>query len=389
MKLCHHLHKILPILILSICFAAVISIPLQAAENNYLMYVGTYTGHGSQGIYAYRFNSSTGKFTELGLAAPSDQPSFLAVDPSGKFLYAINEIASYQGKPTGAATSFAINQRSGKLTKLNEVSSRDEGPAFIGLDRTSRFAIVANYTLGSVAVLPIMKGGKLGEATAFVQHKGSSVNPERQQGPHAHAGVFSPDNRFVIIADLGLDQLLVYPFNATNGTLGTPHIVKTHPGAGPRHLIFGTQGKFLYVINEIQSTIVVYSYDAAHGSLHALQTISSLPDDFKGKSTAAEIALAPSGRFLYASNRGDDSVVVFRRDEKDATLKLVEFDSTQGKTPRSFSLDPTGHWLIAADQDSNKLVVFRIDPDTGHLSLTNEAHEVSAPACVLFVPDAH
>jgi 6-phosphogluconolactonase len=386
MNLSFQSRSLLLILFLFALTFAVFPVRANAAGNDDLVYVGTYTGHGSQGIYSYRFDPATGKLAEAGLAAASDQPTFLAADPKGKFIYAINEIMSYNGKPTGAASAFAIDRNSGKLSPLNQVSSRDEGPAFITLDHSAKYAIVANYTLGSIAVLPILKDGRLGEATAFVQHKGSSVNPDRQKGPHAHAAVLSPDNRFVIVADLGLDQLIIYPFDSAKGTLGVPHVVKTHPGAGPRHLLFGPQGRFLYVINEMQSTVVTYRYNPAQSTLHELQTVSTLPKEFTGKNTAGEIALAPSGRFFYASNRGNDSIAVFARDPKNGTLKLVEFDSTQGKTPRSFAIDPTGRWLIAADQDSDKLVTFRINSETGHLRQTGETDKVSEPACVLFVP---
>jgi 6-phosphogluconolactonase len=373
-------------LLLTVCFSPLFVLShAYAAQKQYLVFVGTYTDHGSKGIYSYRFDSATGRLQEIGLAAPSEQPSFLAVDPAGNRLYAIHEITSYQGQPTGAASAFVIHRHSGKLSELDELSSRDEGPAFIALDRSAKFAIVANYTLGSVAVFPILKDGRLGEASAFIRHKGSSVNPERQQGPHAHSAAFSPDNRFVIVADLGLDQLIVYPFDSAKGTLGTPHIMKTHPGAGPRHLLFGPRGRFLYAINEMQSTVVTYSYASAGGILHELQTVSTLPQDFKGKSTAAEIAMSPSGRFLYASNRGDDSIAVFARNPQTGKLKRLQVESTKGKTPRSFALDPTGTWLVVANQDSDNLVTLRINPRTGRLTPAGDIHNLSEPACVVFV----
>lgn len=367
-----------------------------AAQGKYLVYVGTYTGHGSKGIYAYRFDSSTGKLTSLELAAETAEPSFLAVDSSGRFLYAANEILTYNGQPTGAVSAFAIQPESGKLSPLNQVSSHDEGPAHITLDRTGKYALVSNYTLGSVAVFPVLKDGRLGEATSFVQHKGSSVNPERQKGPHAHAIAVSPDNRFAVVADLGLDQLLVYGFDAAKGALGAnPQIVKAAPGAGPRHLVFSANGRWLYTINELQSTVVAYSYDAATGALHELQTVSTLPTGFSGTSAAAEIEIDPSGKFLFASNRvasnglpsnrGDGSVAVFAIDAHTGMLTHVETDSTGGKTPRNFAIDPTGSWLLAANQDSDDVVVFRLDPTTGHLTPTGEVLQVPSPACVKFV----
>jgi 6-phosphogluconolactonase len=355
-------------------------------QQKYLVYVGTYTDHGSKGIYVYRFDSSTGKMTSLGLAAEATEPSFLAVDSSGPFLYAVNETETYSGQPTGAASAFAIQPDSGKLSLLNQVSSRGTDPAHITLDRTGKYALVANYTSGSVAVFALLKDGRLGEVASFVQHKGSSVNPERQKGPHAHAIALSPDNRFAVVADLGLDQLLVYSFDAAKGTLGAkPQVVKASPGAGPRHLLFSSDGRFLYMLNEMQSSVVAYSYDAASGAVHELQTISSLPKGFSGENTAAEIELDPSGKFLFASNRGDDSIAVFAIDPRTGMLTHVETDSTGGKTPRNFAIDPTSSWLLAANQDSDKIVVFRIDQKTGHLNPTGDVFQLPSPVCLKFV----
>lgn len=355
-------------------------------QQKYLVYVGTYTDHGSKGIYVYRFDSSTGKMTSLGLAAEATEPSFLAVDSSGPFLYAVNETETYSGQPTGAASAFAIQPDSGKLSLLNQVSSRGTDPAHITLDRTGKYALVANYTSGSVAVFALLKDGRLGEVASFVQHKGSSVNPERQKGPHAHAIALSPDNRFAVVADLGLDQLLVYSFDAAKGTLGAkPQVVKASPGTGPRHLVFSFDSRFLYMLNEMQSSVVAYSYDAASGAMHELQTISSLPKGFSGENTAAEIEIDPSGKFLFASNRGDDSIAVFAIDPRTGMLTHVETDSTGGKTPRNFAIDPTSSWLLAANQDSDKIVVFRIDQKTGHLNPTGDVFQLPSPVCLKFV----
>jgi 6-phosphogluconolactonase len=357
-----------------------------AAGGKYLVYVGTYTDHGSLGIYAYNFDPATGQLTSLGLAAESAQPTFLAVDPGHKFLYAANEVQSYKGQPTGAVSSFSIDQGTGKLTMLNEVSAGDQGPAHLTLDRSGKYVLVANYTLGSVAVLPILHNGSLGEVSALVRHKGSSVNPKRQQGPHAHEVVMSPDNRLAIVPDLGLDELIVYPFDAAKGTLGTPHVVKIEPGSGPRHAVFGSNGRFLYLINELRSTVTVFTYEAAGGSLRQLQTISTLPAGFAGESNAAEIQIDPTGKFLYASNRGHDSIVVFAVDPAKGTLTAIEYTSTLGKTPRNFVIDPSGKWLLAANQNSNEIVSFRIDAKTGRLTATDARVEVSSPACIQFVP---
>jgi 6-phosphogluconolactonase len=357
-----------------------------ASKGKYLVFVGTYTEHGSKGIYAYRFDARTGQATALGLAAESTQPSFLAVDTSGHFLYAVNEIESYEGQPTGAVSAFAIDSGSGKLSLLNQVSSRDGGPAHIALDQTGKHALVSNYTRGSVAVFPVLKDGRLGEASAFVQHHGAGVDKERQDQPHAHAVAMSSDNRFALVADLGLDQIFAYPFDSAKGTLGQdPQITKVNPGAGPRHLVFNSSGKLLYVINELQSSVTTYAYDPANGGLRELSTISTLPDGFSGHSAAAEIALHPSGKFLYASNRGPDSIAVFSI-AAEGSLSRVEFVPVNGKTPRNFAIDPTGSWLLAADQESDKVAVFRINHKTGRLTSTGQVLEISSPACITFEP---
>jgi 6-phosphogluconolactonase len=376
-------------LVVALCALAVGGNAREAGRQKYLFYVGTYTDHGSKGIYAYRFDSATGESTSLGLAAESAQPSFLVIASSGKFLYAINELSQFNGQPTGAVSAFAIQPKTAKLTLLNQVQSRGAGPAHIALDRSGKYALVSNYDSGSVAVFPVLADGRLGEATAFVQHTGTSVNKERQEGPHAHAAVFSPDNRFVIVADLGLDQLLVYRFNATAGNLGSdPQIVRAVPGAGPRHLVFDATGRHLYVINEMQSTVVTYAYGAANGTLRELQLVSALPTGFGGTSEAAEIEMHSSGKFIFASNRGDDSIAVFAINAKDdGTLTPVEIDSTGGQTPRNFVLDPTGAWLLAANQDSDGIVVFRVDPRTGHLTRSGAELHVPSPVCVRFVPE--
>ena len=373
------------VILLLAFFASALMPAKGSAPGKYLLYVGTYTDHGSKGIYAARFDASIGKVTSLGLAAEATEPSFLTVESRGRFLYAINETSNYNGQPTGAVSAFAINPDTGKLSFMNQVSSHDQGPAHIILDRTGKFALISNYTLGSVAVCPVLKDGRLGDPSWFVQHQGSSVDAERQKGPHAHAIAISPDNRFAIVADLGLDQLLVYPFDAVQGTLGSkPKIVKTAPGSGPRHLVFGSDGRFLYVITEMKSTVIAYSYDATTGDLHEFETISTLPADFHGRNSAAEIEIHPNGRFLFASNRGDGSIAVFAIDPHLGSLKRLEIDPAGGKTPRNFAVDPSGSWLLVANQDSNAIIVFHIDPKTGHLLPTGETLEMPSPVCLKF-----
>ena len=356
-------------------------------SHDYLAYIGTYTGAKSQGIYAFRFDAATGRLTPLGLAAKTANPSFLAVDQSHRFLYAVNEVGDFQGHKSGALSAFAIDTKSGKLRFLNQVATRGADPCYVSLDRTGKYILVANYSSGNIAVFPMLADGRIGEASAFVQHHGHSVNPKRQEGPHAHMIETSPDNRFVLTTDLGLDEVLVYRFDAAKGTLAAnnPPFGKVPAGAGPRHFTFSTDGKFVYVINEMGSSVTTFSYDAARGALKELQTLSTLPKDFKGRNDDAEVAVHPSGKFLYGSNRGHDSIALFAIDPQSGTLRLIEIVPTGGKEPRNFAIDPTGKHLIAANQNSDDLKVFRIDAQSGRLTPTDQMLEVGSPVCVTFV----
>ena len=357
------------------------------AQSSFLVYVGTYTGPASKGIYAYRFDNATGQITSLGLAAESVNPSFLAVEPSHRFLYAVNEVADYQGEKSGGVSAFAIDQKSGKLTFLNEVSSRGAGPCYVSLDKTGKNVLVANYDSGSIAVFPVAADGKLGDASTVVQHSGSGPNLERQKGPHAHEIQTSADNRFALAADLGLDELLVYHFDPAKGTLSANHppIAKVAPGAGPRHFVFHPGGTFLYVIDEIASTVTAFSYDASKGTLRQIATASTLPEGFKGDNDTAEIHVSADGKFLYGSNRGHNSIAIFALDQATGAPRFVEAVPTGGKIPRNFELAPGGDFLFAANQDSNNVVVFKVDKKTGHLTPTGQVLEVPSPVSLRFV----
>lgn len=361
-----------------------------ASHKTYLMYVGAYTEQGStsKGIYVYRYTSGTGQVESIGLAAQSTNPSFLAVHPNHRFLYAVNEVGNYKGEKSGAVSAFSIDHATGKLTLLNEVASKGAGPCYISVDKTGKYVFVANYDGGSIAVFPVLEDGKLGEASAFVQHTGHGTNPQRQEAAHAHSIDPSPDNRFAIVDDLGLDETLVYKFDSTKGSLtaNDPPFAKAAPGAGPRHCALAPNGKFAYVINEMGSTISVFQYDAARGELNPLQTISSLPKDFSGHNDAAEIAVHPSGKFLYASNRGHDSIAVYSIDADKGTLTLVQDVPTKGVSPRHFAIDPTGTRIFAENEKSDNIVVFRLDPKTGRLTPTGKVLDISQPACLGFVP---
>ena len=355
-------------------------------KNSCAVYFGTYTTGTSKGIYRSSLNSETGKLGEPELAAETKSPSFLAIHPSRKFLYAVGELSGGKG---GAVSAFAI-ELSGKLTLLNQQSSIGGGPCYVGVDNAGKHALVANYGSGSVAVFPIGVDGKLGEATAFVQHAGSSVNPQRQKGPHAHSIFLDASNRFALAPDLGLDKVMIYKFDSGKGTLATndPAFSAVAPGSGPRHFAFHPNGEFAYVINEMACTVTAFRYDAEHGALRELQTITTLPEgeSVKPEYSTAEVSVHPSGKFLYGSNRGHNTIAVFAIDGETGKLTTVQHEPTQGKTPRNFNLDPSGRWLLAAHQNSDSVVVFRVDIETGKLTPTGQSIEIGSPVCVKFMP---
>jgi len=391
-----HWHPLCTLTLLSTLswITVLVSNAAPAAKGKYLFYVGTYTeaGSKSKGIYAYSYDADTAQITPLGLAAETTNPSWVTIHPNGRFLYAVNEVQNYKGPNSGGVSAFSIDRSkdhraTGKLTFLNEMPTRGADPCYVTVDNTGKYVLVANYTGGSVAVFPIREDGSLGEASAFVQHTGHGPNPQRQEGPHAHSINLSPDNRFAFVDDLGLDELLVYKFDSAKGSLAAndPPFAKLAAGAGPRHFALHPSGQFAYVISEMASTVTGFANDAATGTLHPLQAISTLPRDFKGQNDDAEVEVDPSGRFLYASNRGHDSIMVFAINVARGTLTPVEYTPTQGKTPRSFEIDPTGTLLFAANQESNNIVIFRIDQNTGRLTPTGQVLDVGAPVCVKFL----
>jgi 6-phosphogluconolactonase len=363
--------------------------PAAAKTDQYIFYVGTYTEDGSKskGIYAYRFNSGTGQSTPLGLAAETTNPSWVALHPNGHFLYAVNELPNYKGPNSGGLSAFSVDPATGRLTFLNEVPTKGADPCYVTVDKTGKYVLVANYTGGSIAAFPILSDGKLGEASAFVQHTGHGPNAQRQEGPHAHSIDLSPDNRFAMVDDLGLDQLLVYKFDSARGTLtpNDPPFVKVDAGAGPRHFVLRPDGKFAYVIAEMGHTVTVFSNDAASGRLQVLQSVTTLPKDFKGRNDDAEIRIHPSGKFLYGSNRGEDTIAIYAIDGSKGTLTQIGSTPTGGKEPRSFEIDPSGKLLFAANQKSDNIVVFRIDQKTGQLTPTGQVLEVATPVCIKFL----
>lgn len=350
------------------------------------VYVGTYTGPKSQGIQGFRFDGENGVIESRGLAAASTSPSFLAVHPDGRHLYSANESPEWNGRPGGYLSAFAIEPRDGSLREINQQSAVGAGPCFVSVDSTGRNLLAANYGGGSVVCLPIASDGSLRPHTSFVQHQGASVNPRRQAAPHAHSIYLSPDNRFAVAADLGLDQVLVYRFDASRGLLtpNDPPFSRLAPGSGPRHMAFAPSGNRLFVINELLSTLTSMDYDPVRGALREIQTVTTLPGGEVPGNSTAQVCVHPNGRFVYGSNRGDDSIVVMQV-ARDGRMTFVERVSTGGRTPRNFQLDPSGRTLWAANQNSDSIVIFRVDPDTGRLTATGQTLSTGSPVCVVFV----
>jgi 6-phosphogluconolactonase len=362
-----------------------------APQREGFLYIGGYTNGASKGIQACTFDAETGKAGPLQEAVAVSNPSFLAIHPDGRYLYAANEIGNFGGQRAGAISSFARDAHSGRLTMLNQVSSKGPGPCFVSVDRTGHVVLAANYSGGSVVSFTVGGGGTLSEAVSFYQHSGNGPNAKRQEGPHAHS--INPDKaaRFAVAADLGTDQVLVYRLDTKDGKLSPndPPYTKVAPGSGPRHFAFHPSQKFGYVINELLSTVTAFRYDDGKGTLTEIETVPALPAGWQGSSTTAQVLVHPSGKFLYGSNRGHDSIVVFRIDEKTGKLTLVQHEPTQGKVPRNFNIHPNGRWLLAANQNSNNVVFFRLDEKTGKLTPTGDKLESASPTCVLFAPALH
>ena len=367
---------------------------LYSPARDTLVYVGTYTRSTSKGIYVFRLQTQNDEVSQnillvpLGLAVEASNPSFLELDPKRRLVFAVNENNTFDGQPTGSVSAFAIDPATGKLALLNQRSSGGTGPCHLVLDRSGKNILVANYAGGSVAVLRVEADGRLGEMTARVQHAGKSINPQRQAGPHAHAVTLSADNRFAYVCDLGLDQVLIYRFDAERGTLtpSDPAFVAIKPGSGPRHMAIRPDGRFAYVLNELSSTITAFACDAATGRLTELETVPTLPPYFDGQNSTAEIAILPNGKSLFASNRGHNSLMLFAIDPATGRLTDVEDQATGGKTPRHFGIQPNAKHLAVGNQDSDNILVCRIDDGTGRLKPSGVMAEVPSPACVVFLP---
>ena len=360
---------------------------IQADEAGKLrVYFGTYTNQTTKGIYSSTLDIATGKLSQPELAAEAKRPSFIAIHPNRQFLYAVSEISDFQGKSVGGVSAFAIDATSGRLKLLNQQSSVGAGPCHLVVDSAGKNVLVANYGGGSVAVLPITADGNLTVASSSIQHHGSSIDKQRQEGPHAHSINLDPANKFAFAADLGLDKVLIYQFEGAKGSL-TANDSPTGllaPGSGPRHLAFHPSGKYVFVNNEMTSTVTSFAYDPVRGSLTEIHTLSTLPQPTPGNSTA-ETVVHPSGKFVYVSNRGHDSLAMFQCDPATGRLTAIGHQSTGGKTPRNFNIDPSGRYLLAANQSTNNVVVLRVDASSGKLTPTGDSIEVGSPVCVRFL----
>lgn len=358
----------------------------QTNPDEHYMIVGTYTSGKSEGIYVYNFNSKKGTFTYVSTAKNVSNPSYLTVSPDEKFVYAVNENHA-KGKFGGSVTSFSFNKKEGTLTQLNQEPSEGNDPCYISIDKTGKWVVVANYSSGTASVLPVKKDGSLDSAVSFIQHEGSSVNSERQEGPHAHCAVLSKDNNYAFICDLGMDKVMIYSFNNKNGKLTpapTPY-VETEPGAGPRHFDFHPNNKFAYLVEELTGSISVYAYKG-NGQLALIQNIPALPPDYTGSVGSADIHVSPDGKFLYASNRGESNTIgIFKINQQSGELNLVGHQSTLGKTPRNFNFDPSGDFLLVANQNSDDIIIFKRDKQTGLLSDTGQKIQVGNPVCIKWI----
>ncbi len=351
-----------------------------------VLYVGTYTSDGkSEGIYGYTVAYWTGQLTRFG-AYKSINPSFLAIDRSKRYLYAVNEVGEYLGKPSGGVSAFAIDAETKHLRLRNEQPSLGADPCHLSIDRRKKTLLVANYTGGNVSALSVRSDGTLGPSTDLENHEGSGPK-EQQKGPHAHCIIFDPSERYALAADLGIDKIMIYQFNSATGKLepGKQPSIQLKAGAGPRHLTFHPNGRWVYVINELDSTMTTLQYSRQSGTLTEIETVSTLPSDFSGVSYCADLHVSPSGKFLYGSNRGHNSIVVFAIDPGSGKLKLVQHVSTQGDWPRNFVIDPQGQYLLVANQRSNSVVTFAIARGTGELIPTDKIEEIPSPVCLKFL----
>lgn len=349
-----------------------------------IMYVGTYDGRGSQGLYVFEFDRSTGSMTQLQSIDDPVAPNFQALHPNGSFLYSVSGEAYSDDSAYGTVVAYRIDPTTGTLTRINDQSVEGSGPAHVSIDPRGAFAYVSNYGEGNLSVFGINDNGSLTEAVEVVQHEGSSVNERRQSGPHVHSVIPSPDGRFIYVSDLGLDKIMIYEVDRETGSLTpaeTP-FVESDPGAGPRHFTIHPNNEFAYSVEEMSSTVVSFRVDRSSGALTPVQRVSMLPDGFQGSNSAADIHVSPDGRFLYASNRGHDSLVIYEIDPATGRLSLVGHESTRGEHPRNFMIDREGAFVLVANRDDDEVVLFRRDRETGRLHYTENRIDVPMAVCV-------
>jgi 6-phosphogluconolactonase len=351
-----------------------------------LVFVTAFAPGDKGGIHAYEFDSAAGKLKPLRRTAGVENPFFLALSPDTKVLYSTHAKA-FGGTENEQVAAFQVVGRTGELKLLNRQSAEGTAACYLDVDKTRKAVVVANYSSGSVASLPIKGDGSLGEHASFLKHKGSSVNPQRQKEPHAHCIVISPDNRYALAADLGTDEIVCYKFDPATAKLtpNKPPSAKSPAGAGPRHLTFHPNGKRVYVINELLNSVTLFDWDADAGTLKEKQTISTLPDDFKGTSHCADVKVTPDGHYLYGTNRGHDSIAAYRIGE-DGRLTLVAIEPSRGKGPQNLAITPDGQWLLCANMPGNNVAVFQIDPRSGKLRSAGEPVAQPGPSCIMLLP---
>ena len=370
--------------LIAIAFATTLD-QTSAAPTRALVCFGSYSTPDKESVHLFQLNLQDGSLKKLNAVDGLSNPSFLKIHPNGKYLYTVNEVSTFDGKKSGGVTAFALDVNGGKLNKINQQPSGDTGPCHLTVDATGKYVLVAHYGGGSTSVLPIKKDGSVGAVVSQIKHKGSSVH-SRQKAPHAHAVHVGPNNKFAFAPDLGIDKVLVFSFDEKTGAIAETKFdgAKLEPGSGPRHFDFHPDGKFAYVINEIKQTVTAFRYNAKRGRLRTLQTLSTVPHPVDGNSTA-EVLVHPTGQFLYGSNRGHNSIAMFRINKKNGKLTALGHESTRGSTPRNFGIDPTGQFLLAANQQSDNVAVFRINQETGKLKFTGNEIKLSKPVCVRMI----
>ncbi|HRK33612.1 MAG TPA: lactonase family protein [Candidatus Hydrogenedentes bacterium] len=371
-------------LVAAVAVMSALGVSPSANAQDLRVYIGTYTRGDSDGIYMLTMNHETGALSEPVLAATTENPSFLAKHPTKPVVYAVGEMVETPGSVGGTISAYSIDAATGALTLINRQSTVGNGPCHVAVAPSGKHAAVANYGGGSVALLPILEDGSLAESSAFIQHEGKSVNESRQEKPHAHSVEFDNNGAYLFSADLGIDKVMTYRYDGTGTLIANSTHGILEPGSGPRHAKFHPTGRFFYVVNELLSTVTAFAYDEKTGSLDAIQTISTLPEGYTEPTTTAEIRVHPSGKFLYASNRGHDSIASFSIDQETGKLAATGHTPTGGSTPRNFNLDPSGKFLLAANQNSDSIFVFRINAETGVPQATGNSAKVATPVCVLF-----